>query len=55
MSDSARRLLRSAVIAVIIAALMPVIAVLVAAFGSAANERVAIGFFINIVVVMGLG
>jgi branched-chain amino acid transport system permease protein len=54
MTDSTRRLLRSALVAVIIAALMPVIAILVAAFGSAANERVAIGFFINVVVVLGL-
>jgi branched-chain amino acid transport system permease protein len=54
MTGSTQRLLRSALMAVVIAALMPVIAVLVAAFGSAANERVAIGFFINVVVVMGL-
>ena len=48
------RLRRALVSGVCVAALMPVIAVLVRQFGSAANERVAVGFFINVVVVMGL-
>ena len=40
------RLRRALISGVCVAALMPVIAVLVRHFGSAANERVAVGFFI---------
>lgn len=46
--------LRSLRGAVLTAAVLPVIAILVESFGSASQQRVAIGFFINLVVVVGL-